>query len=126
MSPLAFLYVGIGAAVGAWCRWVLSLLLNPLLASLPLGTLAANWIGALLMGVIMGLFSHFGDWPDAMRLALTTGFLGGLTTFSTFSAEMSGFILAGQWASVMIGIGLHVFGSLLLTLTGLLLVRVLA
>ena len=52
MSPLAFLYVGIGAAVGAWCRWVLSLLLNPLLTGLPHGTLAANWIGALLMGVI--------------------------------------------------------------------------
>ena len=108
---------------GAWCRWGLSLWFNPWFAGLPLGTLAANWLGALLMGVCLALFGHFADLPAWIKLGLTTGFLGGLTTFSTFSAEISAMLLSGQWLGGALAIMLHVLGSLVLTIAGLLLTR---
>src|SRR5205807_3992604 len=82
-----FLAVGGGAAVGAWLRWWLGMLLNPLFPTLPLGTLAANLVGGYLMGIALAVLSHFEALPPEARLLITTGFLGGLTTFSTFSAE---------------------------------------
>jgi fluoride exporter len=87
------LAVGGGAAVGAWLRWGLSIALNPVFPTLPLGTLAANLFGGLLMGFAMELITRHTLLSPEARLLLTTGFLGGLTTFSTFSAEISTLIL---------------------------------
>lgn len=118
--------VGAGAAVGAWMRWGLGMLLNPVFPTLPLGTLAANLIGGLLMGVAMELMARMTHLSPEMRLLMTTGFLGGLTTFSTFSGEMTGLLLRGEILWGAIGIAVHVAGSILLTIVGILLVRALA
>ena len=116
----AFLAIGSGAAAGAWLRWALGLWLNPLFPTLPLGTLAANLLGGFLMGMAMQLLLEHAVLPPELRLAITTGFLGGLTTFSTFSAEVVERLLAGQpgWA---IGLAMvHLAGSLTATYLGLL------
>lgn len=120
MSGMGFLAVGSGAVLGAWLRWLLSIALNPLFASIPLGTLGANWIGAYLMGLVMGIFSLVPELPPELRLLLGTGFLGGLTTFSSFSAETTALLLRQEFAWALAAIGLHVLGSLLLTGLGLL------
>jgi fluoride exporter len=117
--------VGGGAAVGAWLRWGLGAALNPLFPTLPLGTLAANLIGGLLMGVAMEVVARHAVMPPEMRLLLTTGFLGGLTTFSTFSAEITTLLLRREWLWSVVGIGAHLAGSLLLTVVGILLARAL-
>jgi len=123
MSGLSFAAVGIGAAVGAWLRWALSIWLNPLFASLPLGTLAANLVGGLLMGVLMGIVGAHADLSPALRLFAGTGFLGGLTTFSTFSGEAAALLDRGDygWAGALVAA--HVTGSVAATLVGLFLVR---
>ena len=115
-----FVAVGLGAALGAWARWLLGLALNPLFVALPLGTLAANVIGGYLIGIAVGLFHFNAQWPLALKLFAITGFLGGLTTFSTFSAEVVERMLAGQ---PLLAIGLasvHLVGSLTATWLGLL------
>ena len=84
MNVLGLLAVGSGAAAGAWLRWWLGIVLNPVFPTLPLGTLAANLIGGYLMGIALAVLSHFEALPPEARLLITTGFLGGLTTFSTF------------------------------------------
>ena len=84
---LQFTAVGVGAALGAWLRWGFGMLLNPLFPTLPLGTLAANLLGGLLMGFAMELLDRHAVMPPEIRLLVTTGFLGGLTTFSTFVYE---------------------------------------
>ncbi len=120
LSALNFLAVGLGAALGAWMRWLLGLLLNPLFVALPLGTLAANLLGGYLIGAAVGIFHLNTHFPLAWKLFAITGFLGGLTTFSTFSAEVVERLLAGQlaWA---IGLAvLHLAGSLTATWLGLL------
>ena len=126
MTWLGAFAVGAGAAVGAWMRWGLGMLLNPVFPTLPLGTLAANLIGGLLMGVAMELMARMTHLSPEMRLLMTTGFLGGLTTFSTFSGEMTGLLLRGEFLWGAIGIAVHVAGSILLTIVGILLVRALA
>ena len=123
MTVSAFFAVGVGAAVGAWMRWGLGFLLNPVLPALPLGTLAANLIGGYLMGMAMGVFSQYAGLSAELRLLITTGFLGGLTTFSTFSAEAVALISRQQlgWASVhMLS---HLLGSLAMTMLGILTVN---
>ena len=115
--------VGGGAAVGAWMRWGLSHALNPIFPTMPLGTLASNLIGGLLMGVAMELVARYALLAPEVRLLLTTGFLGGLTTFSTFSAEISWLLLRREWMWSAVTIGLHVVGSVALTLVGILLAR---
>lgn len=124
MPWLNLLAVGSGAALGAWTRWGLGLLLNPLFPTLPFGTLAANLLGGFLIGAVMGLADPLG-FPTAARLLVTTGFLGGLTTFSTFSAEVVALLLRQQVGWALVAIGTHLVGSLLLTVTGLMLARAL-
>ena len=120
LSALNFLAVGIGAALGAWTRWLLGLVLNPLFIALPLGTLAANLLGGYLVGVAVGVFHLNTHFPLAWKLFAITGFLGGLTTFSTFSAEVVERLLAGQpaWAFGLAMV--HLAGSLTATWLGLL------
>jgi CrcB protein len=123
MNFVSFFSVGLGAFAGAVMRWLLGIALNPILPALPLGTLAANLIGGLIMGIALGLFAHFEALPIAWRLAITTGFLGGLTTFSTFSGETVTLFLRQQYGWTAAIIAAHLFGSLLLTLAGIGLVR---
>lgn len=115
--------IGGGAAVGAWLRYGLGLALNPLFPTLPLGTLAANLIGGLLMGFAMELITRHAMLSPELRLLVTTGFLGGLTTFSTFSAEMTTLLTRGEWYWAMVGVVAHVAGSLIMTIIGILLMR---
>jgi CrcB protein len=86
---------------------------------MPLGTLAANLIGGYLVGVAVMLFTQHADWPPAWRLFVITGLLGGLTTFSTFSAEVVGMLQHGRWADATATVLLHGAGSLLLTAAGI-------
>jgi CrcB protein len=118
-----FLAVGIGAAIGAWLRWLLGVLLNPLFPTLPLGTLSANLAGGLLMGFAMELLTRHAVLPPEVRLLVTTGFLGGLTTFSTFSAEVVTLLLRKEYLWSSIAIASHVVGSLAMTILGILLIR---
>ena len=120
LTTLNFLVIGLGAALGAWSRWLLGLLLNPLFLALPLGTLAANVIGGYLVGVAVGLFHLNTHFPLAWKLFAITGFLGGLTTFSTFSAEVVERLLAGQPAWAIGLASVHLVGSLVATYLGLL------
>ena len=115
--------VGGGAAVGAWMRWGLGALLNPIFPTLPLGTLAANLVGGLLMGVAMELASRHTLLSPETRLLVTTGFLGGLTTFSTFSAEITTLLLRRELLWTALGIAAHVVGSVVLTIAGIMLAR---
>lgn len=118
-----FLVVGAGAAVGAWMRWWLGLMLNATLPSLPLGTLAANLVGGYLMGLFMGMFTMTSTFSPELRLFVMTGFLGGLTTFSTFSAEAVTLFSRGQYGWAITHILVHVLGSLVMTGLGLLTVQ---
>ncbi|HEX3633641.1 MAG TPA: fluoride efflux transporter CrcB [Casimicrobiaceae bacterium] len=119
------LAVGGGAAIGAWLRWWLGILLNPLFPTLPLGTLAANLVGGLLMGFAMELLTRHAIVMPEARLLITTGFLGGLTTFSTFSAEVVTLLVRKEylWGSILVAS--HVVGSVAATILGMLLVRAL-
>jgi CrcB protein len=119
------LAVGGGAAIGAWLRWWLGILLNPLFPTLPLGTLAANLAGGLLMGFAMELLTRHAVLSPEARLLITTGFLGGLTTFSTFSAEIVTLLLRKEYMWGAIAAASHVLGSLAMTILGILLVRAL-
>jgi CrcB protein len=118
--------VGAGAALGAWMRWGLSAWLNPRLPHFPLGTLAANLVGGYLVGLAVAFFQARHDLAPEMRLFAITGILGGLTTFSTFSAEVVQLLSRGEYAA---GGGLafaHLAGSLLLTIAGFATFRALA
>jgi fluoride exporter len=117
------LAVGAGAAMGAWLRWGLGIMLNPVFPTLPLGTLSANLIGGLLMGFAMEIITRHAIMSPEMQLLATTGFLGGLTTFSTFSAEIVTLLLHREYLWGTIAIASHVVGSLALTVLGILLVR---
>jgi CrcB protein len=117
------LAVGGGAAIGAWLRWWLGAVLNPVFPTLPLGTLTANLVGGLLMGVAMELLTRHAVLPTEVRLVVMTGFLGGLTTFSTFSAEVVTLLSRKELLWSAIAIGSHVAGSLAMTVVGLMLVR---
>ena len=120
-----FIAVGGGAAIGAWLRWGLGLLLNPVYPNLPLGTLAANLLGGLLMGIALEITVIYTDLSPELRLLVTTGFLGGLTTFSTFSGEMTMILLRRDYLYAAMGIAAHVAGSIVLTLAGIALARAL-
>jgi len=110
--------IAAGASRGAWLRWGLSQLLNPRLPELPLGTLAANLIGGYLVGVAVAYFTANTSLAPEWRLFAITGFLGGLTTFSTFSAEVVLLLQEDKlWAAAVLAL-VHLTGSLLLTVLG--------
>lgn len=116
---LQVLAICLGASVGALSRWQLSLWLNQGQALLPWGTLAANWGGGWLIGVAVVFFQSQPQLDPAWRLALVTGFLGALTTFSTFSAEVVSMLQHGRYLLGVGTAGLHLLGSLALTLLGM-------
>jgi CrcB protein len=99
-------------------RWQVSLWLNPLFA-IPAGTLMVNWFGAYLIGLLIGVFQTSPHLEPIWRNLLITGFLGALTTFSTFSAEVMGFLITQQYLKALFISGLHLLGSLVLTFLGL-------
>jgi CrcB protein len=108
-----------GASLGAVLRWVLAVQFNPIAGAIPLGTLAANLLGGYLIGVAVGLFSQHPDVPPAVRLFVITGFLGGLTTFSTFSAEVVAQLQHGRLGWAFATAAVHLLGSLAMTGLGL-------
>jgi fluoride exporter len=119
MPWLALSAIGGGAALGAWLRWWLGLRLNPHLATLPLGTLAANLLGGYLIGLAIAYFGQHPGLPPEARLLVITGFLGGLTTFSTFSAEVVTQLASAQYGWALLTVTVHVLGSLAMTFAGL-------
>lgn len=123
MGGSGFLAVGVGAALGAWLRWWLGIAMNALVPNLPLGTLAANLVGGYLIGVAVEYLSQHGGLPVEMRLFVITGFLGGLTTFSSFSAEAVGLLMGSRYAWAILLISSHLIGSIVLTVLGILTVR---
>lgn len=125
MTFLGLLAVGAGAAVGAWSRWWLGVVLNPVFPTLPFGTLAANLVGGYLMGLALGVFDNFQALPPELRLLAMTGFLGGLTTFSTFSAEAATLLSRQQFAWAALHVAVHVTGSIALTFGGIATMRLL-
>lgn len=126
MSGAGFLAVGVGAAIGAWLRWSLGLGLNAVVPNLPLGTLAANLIGGFLIGVAVELFTLHPVLAPEIRLFVITGLLGGLTTFSAFSAEAVDLLQRAQYGWAFGLISVHLLGSLAMTLLGIALVRTLS
>jgi fluoride exporter len=117
--------VAVGAVFGAWLRWALSYWLNPRVAHLPLGTLASNLIGGYLVGLAVALFAAHPSIGPVWRLLLITGFLGGLTTFSTFSAESVVLLQGEQWGAATVHVLLHVVGSVVATVAGMATYRIL-
>jgi CrcB protein len=120
LTSAHFLAVALGATAGAWLRWLLSLWLNRHADMLPWGTLTANMLGGYLVGLVLGVVAAHPEWPQFWRLLLVTGFLGGLTTFSTFSAEVVGFVEEGRLGMALSYAGISLAGSLALTFLGLL------
>ena len=116
---LTVIAICLGASVGALSRWQLSLWLNQGGALLPWGTLAANWIGAYAIGISVVFFQSQTQLDPAWRLAIITGFLGALTTFSSFSAEVVSMLQHGRWLLATGNAALHLLGSLLLTVAGM-------
>ena len=115
---ISVLAICIGASLGALARWGLGLWLNPG-AVIPFGTLAANLIGGYLVGLCVAVFQALPELDPVWRLALVTGFLGALTTFSSFSAEVVGMLGQQRYGLALGTAGLHLFGSLLLTVAGI-------
>jgi len=118
MNVYALAAVAAGAALGAWLRWGLSAWLNPLLPPMPLGTLAANLTGGYLIGLAIAYFGHHAGLAPEWRLFAITGFLGALTTFSTFSAEVVTLLVREQFGWALATAAAHLLGSLSLTALG--------
>ena len=119
LTPFHFVAIAVGAALGAWLRWLLGLWLNRHADAIPWGTFAANMLGGYLIGLVVGVVAAHPEWPPFWRLLIVTGFLGGLTTFSTFSAETVAFLEEGRLAMAATYSGVSLVGSLALTLLGL-------
>lgn len=114
----SFVAVFIGGSLGCILRWLLAMRLNPLIPNLPLGTLLVNLVGGLIIGAALAWFARYPQLDPAWKLLVTTGLCGGLTTFSTFSAELMSNIQAGHYYWAMAGISIHVLGSLMMTFIG--------
>lgn len=116
---LTVIAICIGACVGALSRWQLGLWLSHSHALIPWGTLTANLIGGYLVGVCVGVFQQMPELDPLWRLALVTGFLGALTTFSSFSAEVVSMLQQARYALALGTTSVHLLGSLALTVLGL-------
>lgn len=116
--PLSLAAIALGATLGAWLRWGLSLWLNARFESLPLGTLAANLGGGFLIGIAVAIFHDRPELSPEWRLLVVTGFLGGLTTFSTFSAEAMVLLQRGDFGWALLHSGIHLLGSVALCIAG--------
>ncbi|SEA84495.1 fluoride efflux transporter CrcB [Paraburkholderia sartisoli] len=116
---LSILAVGIGGALGSLLRWVLGLRLNAVLPVLPLGTLASNIIAGYVIGVAVAVFARYPGIAPEWRLFVITGLMGGLSTFSTFSAEVVGHLQQGRPGWAIAEIAIHVGSSLVMTLFGI-------
>jgi CrcB protein len=123
MSAAGFVAVGVGAMLGAWTRWGLGVALNHLLPTLPPGTLVANLIGGYLIGVAVELVLQLQLVSAEWRLFIITGFLGSLTTFSTFSIEAVELMAQQRYGWAMLHVGSHLAGSLAMTVLGIHTVR---
>ncbi len=123
---LSFVAVFVGAGLGALLRWWLGMRLNPVFPAIPVGTLAANLLGGLLVGIAIAWLDRHPALPPEVRLLLVTGFLGGLTTFSTFSAEVVGLLGRGEYLWGTAAAAAHLAGSLALTALGIVLVHLVA
>ena len=113
MNPSGFVAVGLGAMLGAWLRWGLSVAFNSIYQTIPLGTLASNIIGGYAIGYLVAFFAADTSIAPEWRLFAITGFLGGLTTFSTFSAEAVSLIQQARYGPMLVHVSLHLFGSIL-------------
>jgi len=111
--------VSVGSSLGALLRWWLGMLLNASFPPMPPGTLAANLIGGYVVGVAVAFFATFSALAPEWRLLVITGFCGGLTTFSTFSAEVVTLLQQGRASWALTAIATHLGGSLLMTLAGI-------
>jgi CrcB protein len=125
MTLSGFFAVGLGAALGAWLRWIFGIVLNPLFTSMLLGTLAANLIGGYLIGVAVEYFVHHDNISPEWRLFVIVGFLGGLTTFSSFSAETVELLSDRDFLWSFVVVASHLLGSLAMTYLGILTLRTL-
>ena len=119
MTGLGLTAVGAGAVLGAWLRWGLGGWLNPVVPEVPLGTLAANLVGGFAIGAAIAFFARYPGIAPEWRLAIITGFLGALTTFSTFSAESVTLIVRGQYGWAALHSFGHLAGSIAATVVGL-------
>jgi len=115
---MSWLAVGFGAAFGAWLRWGLTIFLGQLHSHIQLGTLVANLVGGYLIGLAMGFFGSYPALSPEWRLFLITGFLGGLTTFSSFSAESMVLLQRGHVGWAMAHSGVHLLGSIACCIAG--------
>jgi CrcB protein len=126
MGQLPFVSVFVGAGLGACLRWWFGLRLNEIVPTLPLGTLVSNLVGGYVIGAAVAFFAWKSELPPEWRLFVITGFLGGLTTFSTFSAEVVSLLSQAQFGWALIEIGAHMLGSFGATVLGMITVRLLA
>jgi CrcB protein len=123
VNAAGFLAVGIGAVLGAWSRWGLSVALNHLVPALPMGTLTVNLVGGFLIGAALEFSLQHATLAPEWRLFFVTGFLGSLTTFSAFSLEAVTLLQGERYGWAMALIGSHLIGSLAMTLLGIYAVR---
>jgi len=115
----SFIAVSVGGMLGCLFRWMLALMLNRYFPAVPPGTLAANLIGCYVIGVAIAFFTSYPAFAPEWRLFVTTGFCGGLTTFSTFSAEIVTLLQTGRPGWALAGVAVHLIGSLLMTFGGI-------
>lgn len=111
--------ISLGAALGALLRWHLGGKLNDVFPTVPPGTLAANLLGAYVVGIGVAFFATFSAIPPEWRLLIVTGFCGGLTTFSTFSVEVATLLQQGRISWALGAVGAHVVGSVAMTFAGI-------
>jgi CrcB protein len=115
----AIIAISCGASLGALLRWWFGIVLNSYFPAVPPGTLAANLVGSYVVGVAVAFFATYSAIAPEWRLLVITGFCGGLTTFSTFSAEMVALLQQGRAGLALGGAALHLAGSLLMTFAGI-------
>ena len=115
----SLMVIAVGASLGAWLRWLLGMKLNALFPTIPPGTVVANMVGGYIIGLAIAFLVASPSLSPEWRLLIITGFCGGLTTFSTFSAETVALIQEGRLLWALASISLHVVGSLAMTAAGL-------